>query len=632
MANQRDKKRFSNTLQRVYNLFVGKDPKTKELVTAPGKVKDPSKPIEDQKLTPIQFPDDIKKAYEYFKSNYALYNSNNERMDRYQQLEFMVRNEGLMWTACQIYAEETYEKKPGQKSIEINAKEKKVEKHFYEWLDNIGFNDNILSELAWNVTLYGDAFWLNNIDIINGVVGIVPLDPYMVKDRIEFSANNANKLKTYLTKYNFTNTYDALKDIAEIIQGEMYNTDYVHYFKSYLLGYEIGMTEGDNKGLPPWAITHFRRFTSKSEFFPFGRPVFLGSIARYESYKTTEMLIDMARSASFPKEVYEIQANEDLTPLEVMEKVDQVRMHLLNISHSSRNKDEITIQEPIYTVENLFNYDVKENRMDLDKLGDLEHKHNDLILSTSIPDTYLMPSRGSGLGGENAKALLYNNKIFQRRVETNKSAILEGISDTYRMHLAITEQFDKEKTVFELAMPVNSEMYSSEKTRQENDLLRLAKDMIDNMGQALGLDRGEAMPEPLVREVFKYFIPLDDDTIDDWFNMYLKSKEPIQEAKRKEAIYDRVNDDVLRECYFDAKKKNGFLNAGYGNKFYYNNSYKKIEEYSSISLIKKEKKSKTVKLKEEETLSDINFTKAFKPIPKPKSKGRKKKSNSKNKS
>jgi len=384
-------------------------------------------------------------------------------------------------------------------------------------------------------------------------------------------------------------------------------------------------------------MTHFRLFTTKSEFFPFGRPLFISSLAPFQSFKTTEMLIDMLRVASFPKETVTIMGGDTLTPFDRIQRVNEVREFIENISPATNNKDNLSINERLYAIEDLFKYDIIETGVEMDKLGDLEKKLDDLILSTGIPDTWLIPSRGSGgLGGESAKALLYNNKMFQRRIEAIKSSLLEGFSNMYRLHLAITEEFSGEKTEFELFMPINSEMFSAEKVSQDNDQLRLATDFMNNLGQALGMDRGQSLPVKVVKDIFAYYLPMSDDQINRWVDLVMKKEEEDNEEeklppydgtpaplvvptegsesstggkegtgsftkpnKKKESYNKSVkrfietyhSDDILiREAYFKAKKELGLTNGIVGNYIHYNNSYdnKLDEKYSVYNMIRTE--------------------------------------------
>jgi hypothetical protein len=611
-------------------------------IIRPGKKENDPKKF-DGVVKPINFPTDVEKAYQYYLSNYNLYNSNRERASRYKECEFMTRNDGIMACATQIYAEESFETKDGQKPIQIKAKDRKLEKYFYEWMDKIGLGSNQLRDIAYNLVIYGDAFWLNAIDLAKGVTGITIVDPYQIRDKLEFNLNTVGNIREWeVTSQILTNKFKTLQQVADLIDGEAKNEDYSLYYQTYCLGYELKFgvdTEDNYKALPPWAVTHARLYTSKNEFFPFGRPLFINSLARFKSYRTTEMLIDMLRAASFPKEHIKIKGGDTLTPLDRMKRVDEVRMILENITPATNTKDNIGIGERIYSIDDLFEFDIVNSEIDIETLGDLEAKMNDLILSTGIPDSYLIPSRGAGLGGENASSLYYNNKIFQRRVESVQMAMLEAIDQTFRIDLEITGQGNGEFSEFEVFIPVNADMYASDKISKDSDMLSLATEMLNNLGQALGMDRGEPIPEPVVRDIFKYYLPIDEDLLDKWINKIVKKEEendengaggadpnnvaaplimktdstpsvaqqPVGKGRREslnsslkvKRFYEKYNNDLvdktLREVYFSTKKEKGQLEGLRGKYMYYNNSYRVKEnmeksgnKYSIYSLLRGE--------------------------------------------
>jgi len=639
---------MDSSLKRLLNFFniavakpQSKSNPTGNTMLVPGQ-KD--KKQRDGTVKPIDFPTDVMRAYEYFLQNQQLYNPNRERYELYKSLLFMVRNNGTMNRALRTYITETIEMKEGEKAIQIRSKDKKVEKDFNSWLDKIGFNYNMLNELVYDLVLFGDSFITHDVND-DGIVEISLVDPFLVRDRIELNLNKIDEIRQWgLANKNYVNRFRSIQQIIDQIEGK--NKDEVEaylYFKSYLLGFElkysVESTDGkDNyRSLPPWLITHFRLFTTKSEFFPFGRPMFINSLAPFQSYKTTEMLIDMLRVAAFPKEIVKIKSSDNATPFDRLQRINEVRELIENITPQTNNKDNLAINERMYSIEDLFEYDVIDTNIDMDKLGDLEKKLDDLVLSTGIADTYLIPSRGNGgMGGESAKALLYNSRIFKRSVEEIKSALLEGFSQMYRLNLTIKDQFSGKDTEFELFMPVNAEMFSEDKVSQDGDQLRLATDFMNNLGQALGMDRGQSLPPKVVKDILNYYLPVDENTVTKWVNMIVKKEEEDEEeaienaqagivdpnavkkpyegtpaplvvptegvdagtsskptgtfsnkAKSKKEHYNKFvkkflesynnnNDDsdkIIREAYFKAKKENGLTNGVIGKHIYWNDSY-----------------------------------------------------------
>ena len=554
----------------LFNMFRGK--KDGVVTVSPGRVIK-KKDSDEVMIRPINMSPEVEKAWDYFESNATILvdggNDYQKRVDRYKELEYMIYNEGLMWTAANLYTEEAVTEDEQGNILGINAKKKDIEKNFYTWIKDIGLSNNVLRNISWNLNVYADDFIANSISLTEGVTEITPLSPFMIKDRLEFNPVKIMSLSAEQKKSigSISNRSQGLKDIAELLTNKKYE-DYNSMYKTYLLGF----VDVSGNALPPWNITHFRRYSNHSEFAPFGRPLFIGSLARYKSYKATEMLIDSARVASFPKEVYEIAKSEDMTGVDIYQEVNKIRQMIQNVNKSSKDPDEMTIGEPIFTIDGLYSYSLEESRMDLDKLGDMENKRKDLILSTGVPEGYLMPGdRGWGNSGQN---LLQQSKIFARKVYATQSAILEGITFLYRIHLMITKQFEGENTEFELYMnyPVVEE--NSDKLRMKNDSLRLGADILKNFGELVGLDRGEALPIDIVKSVLSQYTFLTPDEVEEWCNIYIKSKEEPLEESKLQKIKEKVkegylSEEVVKEVYFMSKKNIGLVEGTQKGKHYF---------------------------------------------------------------
>src|SRR5271157_1938065 len=176
MAND---SRTVDKLKKIYKIYTGSQQRTRNNQgVQPGKINQNTGKIE-----PVKFSSEVQRMYEYFLSNYASpFVTNRERFNLYKDILFMIKNSGLMYRAMKIYKDETYEIQNGQKPIQMRAKDRKVEKVFYDWLGSIGFNGKVLDELIEYVIEFGDAFWINSYDAQKGIVGIQVIDPFLIKD------------------------------------------------------------------------------------------------------------------------------------------------------------------------------------------------------------------------------------------------------------------------------------------------------------------------------------------------------------------------------------------------------------------------------------------------------------------
>lgn len=591
------------------------------------------------KVKPIDMPSAMESAYQYLVSNMstAPYMDNAFRFLRYKDMKSACTTEPILETAVKIYVSEAYTSEYGKNLVQIKAKDSKLEKYFYKWFEDVGFTENVIRDIFTNLVMYGDAFWLNGIDMEGngGITTITPIDPFLVADRIEFNVGMVNeKQEWFRMALNLANTYPSLQQIVDIVSQKNVE-DISALYKSYLFGYTLKLwaeeENGDSqdvknvKGVPPWCISHCRLFTTDKDFFPFGKPMFLSAIPTFKSYKTTQLLIDMLRSQSFPREHYSIKCDENSDPFTRNMRISEAKNFLEGITPQTQNQDGLSVGSKIYSCEGLVDYDLLDPSIDLDALGDLEQKKYSMCMSTGIPMTYLCPEEGEGLGGDNAEKLYYLNKIFQRRVDALRRAFLEELDKTFRMHLLLTEEFDGDKSEFELSILNPVEDMTSDKISQISDVFSLAKDILDTLATSFGLERGESLSPKIVKSVLSMYLPLEKDLISQWVDeVYGCAEEENkddntedEEGKQKDNMFGKKPNlfeslqekQIMEKCkaklneeYFRYKKEHGMTEGQIGNRYYYNNTYrlKAHYKYTSLYFLKEEIQTQKAKRIQEE--------------------------------
>jgi predicted transport protein len=430
------------------------------------------------------------------------------------------------------------------------------------------------------------------------------------------------------------NTYPALKQITDIVSKKNVE-DISMFYKSYLFGYTLKLwAEEENgnsqdvknvKGVPPWCIGHCRLFTTDKDFAPFGKPMMMSAIPTYKSYKTTQLLVDMLRSQCFPREHYSIKCDENSDPFTRNMRISEAKNFLEGITPQSQNQDGLSVGAKIYSCEGLVDYELLDPSIDLDSLGDLEEKKYSMCMATGIPMTYLCPEEGDGLGGDNADKLYYLNKIFQRRVDALRRAFLETLDETYRMHLLLTNEFDGDKTEFELYIENPTEDYTSDKVSQISDIFGLAKDVVDTISTCAGLERGDKISPNIVKSVLTQYLPVEKDTINKWIdeiygsaeeeenqnndedegkpkdNMFGKKPNLFESRMKEKQIMEKCGEKINEE-YFKFKQEHNMVNGRIGKKLYYNNTYNLKANYknSTLALLNEQiKLNKVQRLKEQ---------------------------------
>ncbi len=386
-----------------------------------------------------------------------------------------------------------------------------------------------------------------------------------------------------------------------MLQDTIDKKDYGNYYKSYLFGFWMG----DNNYLSPWNVLHFRHFTTFSEFFPFGRPVMINCLAPFRQLQAGKNLMALARANNFPIKIFEIETNENMSEDEKWEVVNGAREEYHNLGYDVSENEQFAAGSEVWVPSGLINYKQEDSRLNLDDIADIEMLRDDLIMGTDIPKGYLIVDRASF--GTSGQSLLRQHKPFARATYKVQSTILKQLIQLIRLQFAISGDFDYDEP-FELSMNFPEIEESSDRLRMKNDMLRLAKDVIDNIGEVIGLDRGESLPPEVAKEVLSQISFLDTDDVEKWIDSAVEDKESEEEMnlennnKNKKKIIEKIknslDEEIVKKCYFDAKKRTGLLESTSSNRHFYS-SYK-IDNYEKLILEKINKERIEKRLQEYE--------------------------------
>jgi len=521
--------------------------------------------VKTGKIKPVKFPDDILRLYDYWlKDTFETSSSLKNRLERYAALSYAYYNNTIFSKAVNLYADETVQSDVNDEILSVEA-DKKVKNYIYDFLDKLGVREGQkLYDVAHNLVLYGDSFWINSIDYRkgSGYTDSTPVNVEDISDRIEFNASNVAKDQRRNNKFLIHIQKDTrLNIIYKMLQDTKENNDYSQFFKSYLFGFWLS----NKVYLPPWNVSHFRMFTTMNEFAPFGRPVMINCLGPYRQLQAGKNLMALARPYNFPIKKFEVKVDENMDQGDIWEVVDEAKSEYHNLGYSETDKEQFAMGGEVWLPQGLLNMDNIESRMDLDAIADIEMLRDDLIMGTDIPKGYLIVDRASF--GTSGQALLRQHKPFARSVFKIQTVILEQISQLIRLQFVISNDFDYD-TPFELSMPFPEVEESSDRLRMKSDTLRLAKDVLDNIGDAIGLERGEALPPDVVKAVFSQISFLNDDDIIKWIDDTIKmqqqkpdegeeSKDYMFESKKfanRNKIQERLTPKTIRECWNKARK------------------------------------------------------------------------------
>lgn len=544
------------------------------------------RPAQKNSIKPVKFKSETQQWLDWYIENcFETRDSQRSRENRYKDLEYMLKNNGIIQSATDLYANEATQADVNFRLLSVNSKNQKFTKRIYELFDKWEINQQVLNDVARNLTIMGDSYWINNIDMEKGIESVTPIDVLHVIERIDYNpADVAREMETKSGRvYDMTKKNDKLSQLAkEITKGNCPSKLY----RDYLFGFELS-----SGYLLPWEVTHFRLYTTKSEFKPYGRSMFINAVSPYRQLQAALNLMSLARANKFPKEIFYIKTHEAMTESDQWEAVNQAKQQYKNMSVSETDIEAGAISEQYFLPEGVVTFDLKDNNIRLNDILDIEILEQNLMRATGVPLDY-MYSQGGGF--TSGIALSMQSKPFARRVFFIQTAILKELTQLIKTHFIITGEFDIEKEDFELYMNYPNSEDSREKQSVKSDSLRLAKDIIDNLGQSLGLERDEALPIDVVRDVFSKYTFLPPDEIEEWIKMYQKEREEKESESdesglsenRKREIRETLNgSNKFQESYFDVKKASGIREGIEGDRHFYNSYNSTHEEKHIFSMI-----------------------------------------------
>lgn len=539
-------------LQNYYNISV--TTKDKNKAVQPAYKEKPTDKKAEPKMKPLVFPTGLQVFWDWWLSQtHDSRETLKNRFDRYDDLDFMVINDGYMGMASELYPDEATQAGSQEEIIGIDAKDKNIVNAIQELLKVWGYNQTTVRSHCYNLALYGDSFTINSLDDKNGFYEVEHADVRDVYDRIEFRLNDVKKNYYKRRKIDYyVGKEPRLQKLANILNQ---TEDVAKYYKAYLFGFLLDK----DLYLPPWSVTHYRLYSSKSEFRPWGRSLFINAIALFRQLKASKNLMAMARVAKFPKEKFTVKTSENMTASDKWDTVNETREEYHNLGIESKNKDQFSVGGEIWASGGLFDYELLENNMRLEDIADIELLRDEMIVVSRIPKGYLIVDRGGfGVSGQ---SLLQQFKPFGRAVYSVQSAFLAGLTQKIRTHFLITGQFDKENTEFFLTMnfPVTEE--AQDRIRAKQDTLRLASDVVSNIQTALGTRDG--LPPEIIKAIFSKLSFLSPEEVETWVDKSSEAMTPEgeqmifkkgEEEKEKlmENIKQNLNEKIIRQSFFEA--------------------------------------------------------------------------------
>lgn len=447
-----------------------------------------------------------------------------DRNKRISELEFAINNDPFLSMAGDMYADEATQIDVQGKLIDIECADIRMKERMEDLLEQWGVTQNRLRSVAYNLACYGDGFWANKVTK-NGVTRIIPIGIHQVKERLEFNPvqvqTDISLRKGYITAINRSAKLQALFDTMENEEHE----EFGDLFDTRLFGFAID----DDMVVPPWSITHFRLNADQSEFAPMGRPFFLKALAPFRQCNATMVLQSLARVMSFPVTVYTVKTAPGMDEAAQFDKINQVREEYDNIGDAGAGSEAFSVNTRIWAPEGLLSLEMHKPDIDISAVEDIEMYQDRVAIASGIPKGYLVQEWGGF--GNSAISLVEQYKPFARRVFTVQSAILDGLSNLFRLHFAITGEFDYREP-FVLSMKFPNEESSDLRMAAKQASLNLSKDVLETIATIVGAIN-DPLPPEVIQDILTKFSFLDQDDIKKWVK-YNPNKVEHQEATPEE--------------------------------------------------------------------------------------------------
>jgi len=440
------------------------------------------------------------------------------RKNRYQDLDFSVKNNTLIKAAVDLFADEATQCDVGSCPVRVKAK-KEVKVYIEDLLDLWGVTQQQVRETIWNKVLFGDSFEINDIRPKEGIVQVTPVTVWDVADRLEFDPSKVMERVRYYNSISGASNKMKLDVLLSdlMIEDESPSS----YFNKYLFGFELM----GGRMVPPWGVTHYRAFSLLREFAPWGRSRFVNILPMFRQLLAAEGLMQVARAGSFPRDVYEVATEPGASVTARWAAISEFVEQLDNAGLTQGSKELPSIGSRVVIPEGLVKFDSHKSDIDVDAISDVEYLRDNLIMGLMIPKGYLIVDDGAW--GNSGQSLLQQFKPFGRLVFSDQSDYLQGLTEKIKMHLSLIEKFEGWDTPFELEMefPVIEE--ASDRIQHKAEELTLANNTLDTLKNILGVDK---VPPEIIKDCFGMLTSIPQEKIDKYVDDLLKyNPDPVEE-------------------------------------------------------------------------------------------------------
>lgn len=434
------------------------------------------------------------------------------RQARLDQLQFMIQNDPYVGRTVTLYADEATQLDSQDTIINIETPDPKMTRTMYQLLNQWGLTQVRIRATIEQIASYGDAFWANKVTE-NGVEKIIPIGQRVITDRLEFSPSHVIeqlKKRTGAVGNIATNNYLIDKMLASMEE----TGEFADLFDSKLFGFVIDQ----DTVVPPWCVTHFRFNAEGNDFFPWGTSPILAALSPWKQTTNAIALQQLAQSMNFPVQLFEVKTNENMSPTEQLNLVNIVRESYDNIgvNPNTGGSEVYTVNTKIWAPEGLIKVTTLKAENGESNVDDIIKLYqNREALALGLPASFFGEEGWWSGDLKSGKALMQQWKPFGRKCFSMQSAFLEGLADLFRIHFAITGEYDF-RIPFTLSMKFPAEEVGDDKLEQQNASLEQAENIIAIIKTAIGAGDDEVLPPDIIRDIITKYTFLDPSDIAKW--------------------------------------------------------------------------------------------------------------------
>lgn len=437
-----------------------------------------------------------------------------DRLQRMASLDQMAGNDTYISRTVTTCADEATQIDAQTRLITIKSPNPAFVSRCYQLLTQWGITQGRIHSTIEKIQLYGEAFWGCTVTGA-GVTRITPLNNYQIKERLEFDPIKMAELKSHLT-----GDWQAYASRSTQIQSLIDNQEegisdaFAQVFEKRLFGYRLD----DNLIIPPWQIVHFRYNADGSDYAPYGEPPMIRCLGPFRQAYLSKSLQGLARVNSFPTKVYSVKTVPGLGEAEAFREVQRVRQRYQNIgvTPQSNSMDAYTVNTEVWAPDGLLKFEVFDSKVDFNFVDDIQIYNDEVARGAIIPRAYLDQEFGGY--GQSGIALIQQYKPFARHVYALQTAFIEELGALFRLHFAITNEFDY-NVPFTISMNLPAAEIGQEQRDSQNATLDQTQSIFDLLKTTLGLSDDDIIPEDIAKDIMAHYTFLNPTDIERWFRI-----------------------------------------------------------------------------------------------------------------